>query len=80
MQSLPDGTSYPAIVSMKIPASQIEVRTDEQQLPEARAVGGPEDEVDPTNSQSRVQLVAPLTAAALIAQQVGSAYGVTSAS
>ena len=27
-QSLPDGTSYPAIVSMKIPASQIEVRTE----------------------------------------------------
>ena len=28
MQSMPDGTSYPASVSMKIPASQIEVRTE----------------------------------------------------
>ena len=27
-QSLPDGTNYPAAVSMKIPASQIEVRTE----------------------------------------------------
>jgi hypothetical protein len=26
LQSLPDGTNYPATVSMKIPASQIEVR------------------------------------------------------
>jgi hypothetical protein len=26
LQSLPDGTNYPASVSMKIPASQIEVR------------------------------------------------------
>jgi hypothetical protein len=28
LQSLPDGTNYPATVSMKIPASQIEVRTE----------------------------------------------------
>jgi len=28
LQSLPDGTSYPATVSMNIPASHIEVRTE----------------------------------------------------
>ena len=28
MQSLPDGTHYPATVSMKMPASQVEVRIE----------------------------------------------------